>query len=250
MLVSGLAYLYDGSFEGLLTAIYHAYYDKDDPVAILPFWEEGSNFLYTYKKVETDRNKWNKVYGAIQDKISHYSLKRIYNVYLSEMEDSGIIILRYLREAFRIGSGIDDYQTNPAVRDLEGIYHKVRLEVHRFLGLVRYKRLENGIFYAQIEPDHNVAALLAPHFVDRIPSERWIIHDVKRGVAVFYDTREWTIRSIEEPSDLVLYEDEEDYQDMWREYYRSANIESRRNKRQQRAYMPVRYWKNLVEKGD
>jgi probable DNA metabolism protein len=247
---SRLAYLYDGSFQGLLTAIYHAYYDKDDPVAILPFWEEGSNFLYSYKAIETDSEKWNKVYNAVQEKISQSSLRRIYNVYLSDMEDSGIIILGYLREGFRIGGEIDDYQTNPAVRDLEEIYHKVRLEVHRLLGLVRFKKLQNGIFYSQVEPDHNVVSLLAPHFVERIPSERWIIHDIKRGVAVFYDTREWTIRNIVRPETMVLCEEEEGYQDMWREYYRSATIQSRRNTRQQRAYMPVRYWKNLIEKGD
>jgi len=249
-LESKLAYLYDGSFEGILTAIYHAYYDEDDPVAILPDWEEGSNFLYTYKKIETDPNKWGKVYEAVVNKISHSAIKRIFNVYLSEYDDSGIIILRYLKSGFKIGSKIDDYQTNSAVRDLEEIYHKVRIEVHRFLGLARFKQLQNGIFYCQIEPDHNIIALMAPHFVSRIPSERWIIHDISRGVAVFYDTREWTIRFIDKPEGIVLNENEESYQDMWREYYKSATIQSRRNIRQKKSYMPVRYWKNLIEKGD
>ncbi len=249
-MVQKLAYLYDGSFEGLLTSIYYAYYDKDRPVAILPTWEEGSNFLYSYKKIDTDKEKWEKVYHAIEEKISPRALKRIFNVFLSENGDSGIIILRYIEVAFKVGGKIDNYQTNPAVRDLEEIYHKVRVEAHRFLGISRFKRLQNGIFYCQIEPDHNVVALLAPHFVSRVPAERWIIHDISRGLAVFYDTREWTLRSIHSADEIVLNEDEEGYQDMWREYYRSATIHGRRNIRQKKAYMPVRYWKNLIEKGD
>jgi hypothetical protein len=32
------------------------------------------------------------------------------------------------------------------------------------LGLIRFKRLEDDLYYAQIEPDNNIVGLLAPHF--------------------------------------------------------------------------------------
>ena len=245
-----LAYLHDGTFEGLLTSIYHAYYDKEDPVAILPEWMEGINFIYSYRKIHSEREKWEKVYKAVEEKISEASLRRIFNVYLSETEDSGIIILRYLREAFKVGREIDNHYTNSSVRELESVYSKVRIEVHRFLGLVRFKELPNGIFYSQIEPDNNITALLAPHFSQRLSTERWIIHDVKRGFAVFYKDGQWVIRQVEKFGEIQISEEEEHYQDLWREYYRSASIEGRRNTRQKKAYMPVRYWKNLIEEGE
>lgn len=241
-----IAYLYDNSFEGFLTCIYKAYYSRENPSYIISR-EEQMDFLIQKIQVETDLEKSGKVYRAIQEKISHSALIKVFTVFLSEEKEMGTIILDYLRIAFRMGSQIDDYNIHPAVIEIDKLYKRVSHERHRLLGLTRFKELENGIFYAQLEPDYNVVSLLAPHFCERLKNERWIIHDIKRGIAVFYNKKEWVIRNIDQPESFVVSEEEEDYQDMWREYYKHIAIGNRKNTRQKKAYMPTRYWKHLVE---
>lgn len=241
-----IVYLYDNSFEGFLTCIYKAYYSRENPTYIITK-EEQIDFLVQTIYVDTDYEKSEKVYRAIQDKISYLGLRKVFIVFLSEEKEMGTIILNYLRIAFKMGPQIDDYNIHPAVIGIDKIYKRVSHERHRLLGLARFKELENGIFYSQLEPDYNVVSLLAPHFADRLKNERWIIHDIKRGIAVFYNKKEWVLKSIEEPESFVISESEEEYQDMWREYYKHIAIGNRKNTRQKKAYMPTRYWKHLVE---
>ena len=47
---------------------------------------------------------------------------------------------------------------------------------------------------------------------------------------------------------VFMSESEEIFLDLWQQYYKSINIEERKNLRQMRNYMPERYWKNLSEK--
>lgn len=244
-----IVYLYDNSFEGFLTCIHRAYYSRENPTYIITK-EEQLDFLSQTRQVDTDLEKSEKVYRAIQDKISHSALRKIFSVFLSEEKEMGTIILDYLRIAFKMGAQIDDYSIHPAVIRIDKLYKRVSYEKHRLLGLARFKELESGIFYAQLEPDYNVVSLLATHFCERLKNERWIIHDIKRGIAVFYNKKEWVIRNIQEPESYVISEAEEEYQDMWREYYKHIAIGNRKNTRQKRAYMPTRYWKHLVEMGN
>ncbi len=241
-----IVYLYDNSFEGFLTCIYRAYYSRENPIYIITK-EEQIDFLIQTIQVETDLEKSQKVYRAIQEKISQAALIKVFTVFLSEKKEMGTIILDYLRIGFKMGPQIDNYNIHPAVIQIDKLYKKVSYEKHRLLGLARFKELENGILYAQLEPDYNLVSLLAPHFSERLKNERWIIHDIKRAIGVFYNKEEWVIRNIAEPENFLLSEGEEDYQDMWREYYKHIAIGNRKNTRQKKAFMPTRYWKHLIE---
>ena len=46
----------------------------------------------------------------------------------------------------------------------------------------------------------------------------------------------------------IMDADEQLFQSLWRTYYKSIAIESRRNPRKIRQDMPVRYWKHLTER--
>ena len=241
-------YIYDGSFDGILTAIYEVYYGREIPDNIVPQDSMEENFLVQKAFITTDGEKARKVYGAIENKISEEALRRVFYAYLSEIEDHGMIILKYLQLGFKIGSQVDLNLSDDIVLMMDNIYNKVAREKHRMLGLIRFKELENGILYSSIEPDYNVIGLLAPHFASRMANENWAIHDVKRGIAIFYNKQEWIIKDIELKDSLILKEEEEEYQELWKAYFKSIAIQSRINPRLQKRNMPMRYWKHLVEK--
>ena len=88
-------YLYDGTFEGLLTCIYENYYTEK---ASGIFREEAyqSNLLGGCMEVKTDTQKAITVYEAIEKKISAYDLRRIYRVFLSSDEYKETRILLFI----------------------------------------------------------------------------------------------------------------------------------------------------------
>lgn len=243
-----LHYIYDGSFDGLLTSIYEAYYGKDDIDDIVSQDSMEENFLIQKRFIQTDKEKANRVYIAIETKISEESLRRVFNAYLSELPKHGIIILKYIQLAFKMGPQVDLNLSMDIVREMDNIYHKVGKEAHRMLGLIRFKQLENGILYSSIEPDHNILGLIAPHFASRLSNENWAIHDVKRGMGVFYNKKEWVIKDVKITDSLIIREDEVEYQELWKAYFKYIAIETKANPKLQKRNMPMRYWKHLIEK--
>ena len=61
-----IIYLYDGSFDGLLTAVFDSYYRKEVPVSIEMPDTLQQNLFCNYYKVETDSDKSNRVSKAIE----------------------------------------------------------------------------------------------------------------------------------------------------------------------------------------
>ena len=91
-----MVYLYDGTFEGLLTSVYYSYYTRPHAQKIYNINDYEPNFLDETKIIETDITKFEKVYNAIINKIGQNSLNKIYLVYLSEdYESANYIYISY-----------------------------------------------------------------------------------------------------------------------------------------------------------
>ena len=71
-----VVYIYDNTFEGLLTCIYEAYYSSIKPEAIYSKKVYKHNLIDEAINIETDTSKSIKVYDAIESKISKSSLKK------------------------------------------------------------------------------------------------------------------------------------------------------------------------------
>lgn len=242
-------YIYDGSFEGLLTCIYEVYYRREKPEEILKEEEFIPNLLTEEVYIKSDMNKFSKVYEAIKLKISPISLKYIFYVYLSDINGSSNLIYNYVKLGFKLGRSVDLHLHDSRVLRIHMIVKKVTSEIHRMLGFVRFNDIDDKFLYAPIEPDHNIIALITPHFTERLCSENFIIHDLKREVASVYDKNGWSITFLPKEYGLNLLSRNENgfYEFLWKEYFKSTTIENRLNPRLQKMYMPKRYWKFLTE---
>ncbi|MEG6617545.1 TIGR03915 family putative DNA repair protein [Peptococcaceae bacterium 1198_IL3148] len=241
-------YIYDGSFEGLLTAIYQAYYRPEKPAAIVTKQRFSDGLFIIPIEIKTEPDMARKVSKAIAEKISPTALRRIYRAYLSELPEIEDAIYRYLRLGFKIGRNIDKYLSEQAVMTIHQTSRKVDGERHRMLGLLRFRCTKNNIYYATMEPDFNILALIAPHFVQRLADQNWVIHDIKRGLAAFYNGNPWVMVKLTAVKQFNYAASEECYQQLWKDYYNSVTIASRKNPKLQRQFMPVRYWNHLIEK--
>ena len=203
--------------------------------------------LTTVKHLETDLEKYKKVKTAIVTKIDPLALSKIYSLYLSNYKNKGIICYKYLKTAFKIGSDIHKHLYLDVVREIDLIERRVSLEAHRFTGFVRFSLINNKFLYSPIEPDNNILELISPHFQRRFSNEYWIIHDIKRNIASVYNKVSWEITEMNDDiyNSLKNYNDE--FEDLWKNYFVSITIKERANPKLQKRMMPKRYWKNLTE---
>lgn len=241
-----LDYLYDGTFEGLLTCIYHHYYtDRASGICRRSCYQP--NLLGGYLEVETDELKAVTVYEAIERKISTYDLRRIYKAYLSCDEDKEMKILKYVVKGFRVGPAVSMLHGDPVVSALEAIEKKIHVEQERMLQFVRFSVMENDVLYAEIEPDNDVLELIAGHFRDRFRNAPFIIRDLKRGKAIVAYGGHWYISGFTDDDVPEQSSEEQEYRKLWKNYFDNIAIKERKNPRCQRSFMPLRYWKHLTE---
>lgn len=239
-------YLYDGTFEGLLTCIHHHYYtEKASGISVKG--EYQPSLFNGYMEVETEEMKATTVYEAIEKKISSYDLRRIYRVFLSCDSEKEMKILRYVVKGFKTGSGISMLHGDPVVYDVQAIEKKIYVERERVLQFVRFSVMKNDVLYARIEPDNDVVELTAHHFCDRYRNDPFIIHDVKRSKALVAYQGSWYISKFEDRDIPDISAEEKEYRRLWKNYFDNISIKERTNPRCQKKFMPVRYWKNLTE---
>lgn len=244
-------FLYDGSFEGLLTAIYDAFYSRERNVRIASTRGLQQSLLEKYISIDTDLEKAEKVYHSIINKISPNALDNVYRVFLADREeDNARIIFEYLKFGFKVGAKVDSYLSDDRVLRVHKIRQRVDLEVHRMMGFIRFRLLQGDIYYAPFEPDNDILTLLAPHFSKRFADQNWVIHDIGRNRAALYNKKEWIIVDAHLEKIPEADEREQAYQQLWKHFYKSVTIKERFNPALHKRLLPKRYWRYLVEKDD
>lgn len=246
--MSQICYVYDGSFEGLLTAVYEAYYLKEKPDSIVSETNYQEDLLVKKIVIQTDCSKSDKVYDSIIKKISYEAFTKVYCVFLSELPEAATMIYEYLKLGWKIGRKVDCCLSDERVLNVHTISKKVSKERHRMLGLIRFKKIKGDMYYAAIEPDYNIVGLLAHHFVRRFNDQYFVIHDVKRNTAAVYNRSEWILSEFTANQIIIWDNDEQNIQSLWKEFFNSIAIKDRVNPRLQKQFMPKRYWKYLIEK--
>lgn len=241
-------FIYDNTFEGLLTAIFYAYPEKEECI-ITPNKMYLPNLLFEAHNITTEGDKFNRVYKSIEEKLTFQVLKNIYYLYLSSHRDSKTLALQYLKLCYRYGSNVNLAKNNDIIIKVDRYCKQVSYEAHRFTGFVRFKEIGHLTFYSSIAPDHNILPLLINHFTKRFSDEYFIIHDTKREMAIIYDKKSAIITDFSNEQASLLTSANSDYkfESLWKTFYKSVNIEDRKNHRLRNQYMPKRYWDNLTE---
>lgn len=248
-------FVYDGSFEGLLTAVFEVYERKSPLARLVPASRHQPDAFAEKTDVLTDSTKANRVWNGLRRKLSAYALRNVFSVYLSERPDKEELLLAFIRMVFGSGEKVEENFGSPVVLQVAQIGKQLHREKHRFEAFVRFTRLADGVYFAAIEPDFDVLPLIAPHFADRYADQPWIIYDRKRRYGLHYDlVQVQEVHFDFQPAAAALHAppvldaDEELFRQLWQVYFQSVNIPARRNLKLHRRHLPLRYWKYLTEK--
>ena len=250
-------FVYDKTFEGLLTAVFDAYSRRSFPDLLLA---EGEPFPLFYDEavtIYTDDVKVDRVWKGLQKKISATALSVITVTWLSELPQADLLLFRYIRKAIDAPRTIELNFGDPDVLEVAKIWKKVTNERLRVMQFLRFQKAADGTFFAAVKPIYNVLPLTLSHLTDRFADQCWLIYDLQREYGYYYDLKETTEVRFEEKeahllsgllSEELMDADEKLFQQMWKTYFKSIAIKERLNPKLHRQHMPARFWKYMPEK--
>lgn len=251
-----MTFTYDGSYDGLLSAIFETYRLKANPLQIVPK-EQWHGSLFEEAVFVPTKTDWAKrVEAGIRKKCSKATTRLLYRCFLSEQENISNLIYNFIKKAVASKLDITQNYADDTVLQLHQINKKIGREVHRMHAFVRFQCTSDDIYYSVIEPDFNVIPLLTDHFEKRYPAQKWLIYDSQRHYGLFYNQQQTDYITFEDDHRLSfrqldkksLSETEPDFQIMWKSYFDSVNIPERKNLKLHLQHVPRRYWKYLSEK--
>ena len=248
--------LYDNTFEGLLTAVFEVYEQK---LLTIQIRKEGTELPSLFDEpllITYDETKTKRVLMKLNALLKEEGVIKLWKAWLTEETDVEDCILGTIRYAIEQQDNILSDFGNWYVLQLNQQLKKIAREKHRMEAFVRFQLTKDELYYAVIEPDFNVLPLLIHHFQSRYADQRWLIFDKRRNYGIYYNLQttefitfdEWNIQPGVLNKDL-FHEEETIYQILWRDYFKSATITSRKNNKLHLQHMPKRYWKYLTEKG-
>jgi len=254
-----LLFLFDNTFEGLLTAVFEAYSRRTFPDELLVEGEQLPLFYDEAFTVITDEKKAGRVWRGLQKKLSDVALSSLAQCWLAELPEVPMLLFRYIRKAIDSPVSIETNFADADVLELSKIWKKVDWERIRLLQFVRFQKAADGTFFAAMEPQFNALPLTIHHFKDRFADQRWLIYDIKRAYGYYYDLKEVREVTFGEDSreghlltgmldESLMDKDEKLFQRLWKTYFKAICIKERLNPRKHKQDMPVRYWKYLTEK--
>lgn len=255
-LVSGIAYLYDGSLEGLLSAVFETYISKEKPEDIFNPETLNPRLGQHVKSIPTNINHATRIQSGIRDKCSKYTYRCILKASLSSNPQAPNAVcdfIHYAMSSKHPHKAINDI-SDPHVEKLFQINRTINKECEFMRQFARFEHIKEpnrNFWFAKINPKDNVIPLIMDHFVERFNIQPFIIYDENHNFAGFYDGNQWTLIKPENTDELknLKGENEEEavIQDAWRRFYKALSVDERYNPELRRQFMPKRFWKNLTE---
>ncbi|BCI62705.1 TIGR03915 family putative DNA repair protein [Coprobacter secundus] len=251
-------FIYDKTFEGLLTCIFDAYFKKSFPDFLLSEKDSLPLFYDELITIYTDNEKSSRVWICLQHKLSKLALSCLAACWLSELPNIDIIMFRYIHKVIDAKQSIELNFGDPDVLEISKIGRKVGQEKGRIIQFLRFQKTIDGIYFAAIEPLYNVLSLVIEHLKRRFKDQKWLIYDMKRNYGYYYDLSEVKEITFDNLKDIqfisgllnenIMDKDEKLFQQLWKEYFKATTIQERINPKLHRQNMPVRFWKYLIEK--
>lgn len=244
---SDAVYVYDGSYQGLFTAIFEAVYARTEPADIVSADRLQFTFNTRFVEVQTDLSKAKRVISAVREKLGGDAMGRIYRAFLSSGEQREIAVYRYIMLGLRMGRRANDLLTDPAVFRVSALSQNVSRETDKMMGFMRFSVMEGGVQYCRFSPENNILPLVLPHFAARFSGIPLVIHDTKRKIIGIYDTKERYIISAEGYTPPEKSSDEDSFNGLWSLFYTTVGIKERKNLKLMKQMMPARYFRHVWE---
>lgn len=231
--------LYDGTFECYLTLVHAVYYKKLSPTAII---RELPQLLMMDEIEEIFYNETEalKVLEALKQKFTKQNLEIILNTFMCESTAFELDLLHYIIAGFKDQRELQNIN-NKHIFAIHNLQKELFRNYHKMSGFLRFEELEDGSLYAKLESRFNLVYLLGSFFAKRFNNQNYIIHDINRKLAFIHSQEFKGVKSVAEFDTPALSANEEKFSELWRTFFASVAIETRKNSKLQRQLVPLIY---------
>lgn len=244
----GEVYIYDGSYEGFLCCVFESIKTKKIPCAVFSEDNFQPNLWYI-NTIYTDSDKATRVELSLYEKLGDDAAMLVKTMFLSQESEKEILAIRFLHFAYKFGKKATGLLSHEAVHPMWKAYRNLHNEKHLLLGFTRFIDID-GALVGFIDPKNFVLPFIKEHFCTRLANENFLIFDRTHKAALVYNKGKAEICDLSSLELPPLSEEEEQFQALWKQFYKTIAIEARTNEKCRIGHMPKRYWKNMLEVKD
>lgn len=275
-----IVYQCEDSLEGIFTAIYNAYEDRNKPEDTCISLMEELLLFAEYVPVSTDDTKAQKVMNTLFQKFGSQDYYQLCLALSATDPQKAQAVYQTIADGLakkcRPGHLFDNL-TNQYVHSAFSLARGASREFDHLKGFLRFEELRQGILYAEISPKNHLIPFLMEHFVDRLPIENFMIYDKGRKCLAVHaaGAAQGAVNAAESLSDgmcrdlpdcfgsawfivqcdldpkekfsLVLSERECACQELFRYFCHAITIKERQNPKLQRNMLPLRFREYMTE---
>ncbi len=249
-------YIFEGTYAGYICCVFEAFSRKEIDARPTRLDLIQTTLFFESRPIETHPERFQRVVQALEKKIGHAGMKLFYQNFLADEEKAWLNGFQLLIKLFQTETLDLKNYGDPQILQFHQTIKKVNRERHRMKAFVRFMKDANELYTAIIEPDFNVLPLIIDFFRNRYADQQWLIYDIRRQYGYHYNLKE--VQEVFSTAEMLTDESqslqvsldlkEEEYQILWKKYFKSTNIEQRKNLKLHIRHVPQRYWKYLTEK--
>ena len=256
-----VTYIFDGTMAGLLSCIFRAFQFKEFDVKIVTSDQRQDTLFDETIIVPTNDEQAQRVWQGLKQKVSGNGIRNFYYSFLSEQRVAIQHLFNFSIYVFQSARPVDRDYGHRDVLSIAQWAKQVGREKHRMEAFVRFKKCKDGLFLSLVRPDFNVLPLIERHFQSRYQDQRWLIYDEARNFGIYYDLKKvhqvhMNVFAIDtnlqigasQSFSIELDDEEVLYDQLWKDYFHSVNIQARQNIKLHVQYVPKRYWRYMNEK--
>ncbi len=176
--------VYDHSFNGFLSAVYKAFYEKLELTDIRSVKNTQGALFSESVRVRTNEIHAKKVWYALQKK-NHSAVKTVYFAFLSESYGIEMLLYRYIRHLFSKSGDSNMYINSELLSKIDHMSGLVGREKQRIESELELQSGQTNLRLAYIEPAFNVLPLISKYFKSQVKDHPWIIFDLRRKYGLY-----------------------------------------------------------------
>jgi hypothetical protein len=176
-------YLYDGSFEGFLSVVYHSFYAKKPASKIIKDLKNIS-LLDEVTEIVTDKMHSQKVHDSLKKRFDKCHYNKIFNTFLCDSREFEKALYDFIVIGFKDAKKLCDIN-HPSIYYLEKLEREYFRYLDRMYGFIRFEELEDGSLYALKKS--GIKKYLPP--LEWQTSGKFIYSGLQRNIYVASDSR-------------------------------------------------------------
>lgn len=247
--------LCEDDLESIYTAIFEAFSLKLDPKYTHIQFEgaKSMEFFTEYIYIERDAEKAERVSKGLVRRFGENVYEHLTYILCHSSEKRADVFYHVIElgMSLKYPETIFNHLGNAWVMEGFEMKRKARREIMHLLGFLRFEELKNGVLLAKFHPKSDCILFLARHFADRLPSENFIIYDMKREKCIIHPYRsQWYMRNNVKPEIFASLEESDAqhfFEILFKQFCHSIAIKERKNEKLQQNMLPLHFRDCMVE---